>query len=306
MKVHSIFLKTYAAFLILLTSCSTAKIYETVPLKNQLQTQLTTLSDERARIQVDHEDKKAVLKSLAGQKTGAHSSLVSQLHNLENTMVLAKDAVQRINQRLIDLNGQFSALAYQRDKIRSTDDVYDQAEDILNNFEKEIEAINAEIKKYSTASNQFAAIVNKKNLFRSYNVEDIDRGIKEAISSINAAFYKFKASLDRRVKNFELIAGKPGRKADNIAALEEMLKLMESQVKLLSSKSEQLNNVRKAFLEKFQGRTAIKSTDADFDNFLRLKNIYEQAVKSLDQVEKDFSEASQKFNRLAEKHSVQD
>lgn len=295
-----------AGLFALLSSCTTAKIYETVPLKSQLQTQLTTLSDERARIQIDHEDKKAVLRSLAGQKAGRHAGLVNQLQSLENTMALAKDAVQRINQRLIDLNGQFSALAYQREKIKSTDDVYDQTEEILNNFEKEIEAINAEIKRYSTASNQFAAIVNQKNLFRSYNVEDIDRGIKEAISSINAAFYKFKASLDRRVRNFELIVAKPGRKADNIAALEEMLKLMESQVKLLSTKSEQLNDVRKAFLDKFQNRIAIKSTDTDFDNFLRLKNIYEQAVKSLDQVEKNFAEASAKFNRLAERHSVQD
>lgn len=296
----------WTGFILSLSACAIANVYETVPLKNQLQEQLTRISDERARIQIDHEDKKAVLRSLSSQRNQKTASLVPQLKNLEEQMQNAKKQIHDRNQNLINLSGQFSALAYKREKIKSTDEVYEQAGGILESFEKEIEAVNADIKAYSSSSNQFAAIVNERNLFRSYNVEDIDRGIKEAISSINVSFYKLKASLDRKVRNFELIAAKPGRNSDNIAALEETLKLMESQVKLLSSKSEQLNNVRKSFLDRFQERTVIKSTDADFDNFLRLKNIYEQAVRSLDQVDKDFSEASSKFNRLAEKHSVQD
>lgn len=283
-----------------LTACAVARTYETYPLKEQLQSELSKVSNERARIQVDYEDKKSVLKSIEKHAGPDEGDIVAKLENLEMQMASHKERIRRRSEDLVALSGQFSALSYNREVIKPNDKVYDQAAKIIENYEKEMEAINADFKSYSQASNQFAAIVNKENLFRSYDVEEIDRRIKEAISSINASFYKLKSALDRKVRNFEQIVEKPGRDADNIAALEETLKLMQSQVSLLSRTSQNLNELRRDFLNRFQERVTVKSTDKDYTTFLRLKSEYEAAVKRLDQVDKDFSDAASRFNRLAE------
>jgi hypothetical protein len=288
--------------LLFLTACSVAPTYETPTLKTRLEEEMSKISDERARIQVDHEDKKTVLASIRKLPKARGSALFEQLADLERQMGEAQRMVDRRSQTLTDISGQFSALSYSRETIRPNDPEYGKAKKLIDDFESEVQRINTDIKTYSATSNEFAGLVNDKNLFRSFNVEEIDSHIREGISSINAAFLKFKSAYEHTAKNFELISSKPGRNPDNVTAMREMLEEMRSQVTLLSEKSRQLADVRNSFFEKFQDRVSVKNTDPDYEAFLKLKSEYEQAVTRLDQVEKDFTQASIRFNRLAEKN----
>src|SRR5690606_26948825 len=101
----------------------------------EFSTQLSTISDERARIQVDHEDKKTVLKSIVQMPRARGSALLQQLTSLEKEMTEVENIIKKRHRTLVDLSGSFSALSYSRESIKPNDKVYPKAEKIISDYE---------------------------------------------------------------------------------------------------------------------------------------------------------------------------
>lgn len=280
-------------------SCATQKIYETESLKNLIQTELTKIGEEKARIQVDLDEKTAALKSLESQNRIKDPSVINDLRTTLQEMKALEKTINKKNEEIVDISSTFASLTYGKNEIGIRDPHHEATEKLMKNFEESIEDINKDFKYYSEESNGFASVINQHSLFKSYDVFDIDQRIGEALSNINKSFYKLKGTYEQRVNRYQLLNKSKKLSVELDTSLRSTLKNMEGQVKQLSSQSLALSQTRKKFLDAFQGRERILSTDKDFALFEKLKAEYEQSAYRLEQVEKQFTESSQEFNHLS-------
>lgn len=105
--------------------------------------------------------------------------------------------VNKARSQLTELNGQISALAYNRTKVGRDDEAYERADQIVHEFDNASHRLSDSLNLYTRATNDLSDIIAKNGLFVAFDIGAFQKRIQAAITSSNSTIRDMNAELSR-------------------------------------------------------------------------------------------------------------
>lgn len=274
-----------------LTGCASFGGYNLPVIQKEFQTVIQRNEPLVSKANGDYVEKKVLVEILAKSAQPNWLAAAPQANAKFEEMTKVLPSVNHARAQLSELNGQISALSYNRVKVGRDDEAYERADTIVHEFDTASKSISDQLNLYTRATNDLSDIIAENKLFLLVDIGDFQKRVQTVIVASNNTIREMNNELGRSERILNL-----SDSADQLSESQTIYEKMGASAKDFSKEAQKLPELSARVKESTMGNAKISSVDSNWPQM-------QKYMTELEGINIKLAEQKKYFNVLA--HELQ-
>lgn len=187
-----------------LMSCASTPTFNMPEVQKEFQSTLQRNEALVSRTNADFVEKKVLVDSLARNPENQNPTLIGEIKSKLNELETLLPSINRSRANLSELNGQLSAIAYNRKNISRDDEVWERVRQTISEFDQETKSLALNLAQYARSTNTLSDLIEKNKLFVTLDLGEFQKRLQKSIRESNSSIQTMNEELAKLEKVLNL------------------------------------------------------------------------------------------------------
>lgn len=281
-------------FVATLSGCASIRVFDMPKVQNELSTAYQNAENVVQKANTDYNEKKSMMARLGKINASGLQGAQTDLNQKMTAMKTDLDTMAAQKRKMSEANSQIVALAYNREKVNSTDPQYDRIDQAVNQFEDAAKLLNASSADYTANSNAMSDIAATKKLYYNFDVAEFQRKIQQNVRVAQGN----QGVMEEELNHCQaLIDNWP--KTHGRAEASKLYSTMVETAQNYSMKAQHLSQLSHDMADATAGYARVSSLESNWPQVQKIINDFDRSNQELGELNALFAKQASEFKTLA-------